>query len=97
MGTKTETPGRVTELPRPSRWGPGYSPKELLEQALDKLERIDDIVIMARYAKTSDVEDGYSVVSSTMPVHELLGFIELGKMMLVSTRCAGVDDDPEAG
>jgi hypothetical protein len=95
LGQTTETPGPVTELKQPSRWGESYSPKELLEQALSEVDRLNDVVIIARYAKSSNVDDSYNILSSTMSMHELLGFIELGKLMSISARRMGVDDDDE--
>ena len=95
MDPKIETPGPVTELPRPSRWGKGYSPKELLDQVMAEIDTVNDLVIVARYTKTNTVDDRYNVLSSTMSMHELLGFIELGKLMSVSARRMGPDDDDE--
>lgn len=95
MALKTETPGPVTSLPRPSRWGDGYSPKELLDQTLAEIERVNDIVIVVRYTKTGSVDDSYNILSSTMSMHELLGFVELGKLMSISARRVGVDDGGE--
>lgn len=94
MAPKTETPGLVTELPSASRWDEGYSPKELLEQATAEAEDINDIVIVVRYNKTSNQDDTYNILSSSMAMHELMGFIELGKMMSVSSRRMSVDDEP---
>ena len=97
MTSQSETPGRATklnEVPSVDRWNPGYSPADVLSDASVDVEDIRDIAIVIRYGRSTRQDDVYNVLSSSMSMHELLGLLDLGKMMSISSRRMGPDEEP---
>jgi hypothetical protein len=72
-------PGTVAQLQRPSRWVEGYSPKDVLEALADSLSQIKDIVVVVNLESDNPGENVYDCLTSSMPLHECIGFLETAK------------------
>lgn len=100
MTDQSETPGRATklaEVPEVDRWVTGHSPQDVLDDASVDVDDIRDIAIVVRYGRSTRQDDVYNVLSSSMSMHELLGLLDLGKMMSISARRIGPDDEEPTG
>ena len=87
MSKTSETPGpAIKPVPSINRWNEGFAPADIVEGAQDDIEDIQDIVVVIRYGRSTRQDDIYNVLSSSMPMHELLGLLDLGKLMSVSSH-----------
>lgn len=85
MSKTDETRGQVTSIDG-ARWNKGHSPREQLGVLLERLPDVVDMVCVVRYSNTTRTSDTYGVFASTMPFHDMLGLLEIAKVLFRDDR-----------
>jgi hypothetical protein len=76
----------IRAIDKATRWVDGHSPTDVLKAFLEAEVELSDIVIVGKFFSENKGEDVYEVLSSSMPIHEVIGLLESGKHIVHERR-----------